>query len=717
MSAANTSAIRRLADATGRRLTYLGALFGAAVGVATAAVMALRHVVYVPLTVAPPTHLARIGADAGLMLLCAAIGAMLGWWWRHRQLTQAHDALVSQALEAAVPHSRNLLRTALELEGRDAPRTDVGVAEVVRARANALAATVPLSTALSARVPLRRLGAALGVWGTVVLLMQLVPVGTAVRSAKRAAAVATQASSIARVDVSVTPPAYAQQPATALRDPQRVDALEGSALRFQVASNADSLRVETVDSTLTLRRPSAGDFSWTLPLRADGFVALTPFTSRAGPRRLVALTMQRDGAPAVRITAPGKDLIVPTNERTLDVRIDASDDVALTSLQLHYTKVSGSGERFEFTEGTIPVRVTRTDRSHWLAGAALALKGLLVEPGDVVVYRARATDARPGREPVESDAFIAQLAEAGGVAALGFSMDPDEDRYAVSQQMVIQKTERLIAGQRALVVDTVKERAAQIAVEQRRVRAEFVFMTGGEFEAGVVESEEGGTELDESAEAESEQDLAAGRMVNRGRQALLIAIRSMSRASLALTENRLADALRYEKTALTNLQEAFARQRFLMRALSQREALDPARRHTGAMDSLARTTVPTVLPERQADRDALRAVLAALLSASDREPRASGAAPSTARDANAGENADTELAMRVLQVSASRPDAQRIARWLTQAASARPASARVLRDSAAVALTTWLAAEPRAERAAPAPALAAQRRALQGGTR
>jgi DNA-binding transcriptional regulator YdaS (Cro superfamily) len=690
----STSRTQQLAEAVANRLTHVGALRGAAAGLVMAAVLALRALLFVPLEAVPPSFSARVGAELALAALLALSGVLFGGWWQRRRQTPAQ---IAEVIEQGVPASHNLLRTALELQVTGAPGERAPVAALVATRADALASTIDARLVVPTRRATAHLVGAVIAWVAAVGIGQLVPAGAVGRTATRTVAVATQRSSISRVDVAVTPPAYAQQPPRAQRDPDRIEGLEGSRLTFRVASNADSLRIETADSVRTLARPARGDFTWDAPLRDDGFVALTPFTTQAGPKRLVAISMLRDGGPSVRITAPGKDLVVPTPDRTLDVRIDATDDVGLGSLELHYTKVSGSGERFEFTEGTVPVRVTRDGRTHWTASAALALKALLVEPGDLVVYRARATDARPGREPVESDAFIAQLAEAGGVAATGFSMDPDEDRYAVSQQMVIQKTERLIAGQKALAADTVKERASQIAVEQRRVRAEFVFMTGGEFEAGVVEGEEGGTALDETAEAEGEQDLAAGRMVNRGRQALLVAIRAMSRASIALTESRLTDALRYEKTALTNLQEAFARQRFLMRALSQREALDPARRHSGALDSVARAPVVTPPPERDETRAALRGILAALLTP----------------PALATRDRDTELAVRVLQLRPTRPDAQRIAQWLTRAA-AQPAAATSLRDSAATALTSWMArSAPRDGQPLPT-AAALQRRALHG---
>ena len=326
----------------------------------------------------------------------------------------------------------------------------------------------------------------------------------------------------------------------------------------------------------------------------------------------------------------------------------------------------------------MPVATTRTNATQWSARAALALAPLLQEPGDLVVYRAVATDTRPGSSVVESDAFIAELAAPGGIAALGFSLDPDEDRYALSQQMVILKTENLIAKRATLSTAALAEEAAQIASEQRRVRAEFVFMMGGEF-AQEVTGDAAMDELDETHEAESESDLAAGRMVNRGRTALLAAVRAMSRAAGALNTADLAPALVSEKRALSQLQEAFARSRFLMRALSQREQLDPTRRLTGRLDSIARGAMSVPEGERDAQRSTWRVILNDVI--------ALGNAP--ARTAERF----TALAERVLQIDASSAAAQRVATLLAAAGtavSASPTSPRVqaLLDSAATTITT-----------------------------
>jgi hypothetical protein len=146
-----------------------------------------------------------------------------------------------------------------------------------------------------------------------------------------------------------------------------------------------------------------------------------------------------------------------------------------------------------------------------------------------------------------------------------------------------------------------------------------------------------------------------------------------------LTEADLTRALTQEKAALKQLQEAFARSRFLMRALTQREQLDMARRMTGRLDSIA--TVRAAVPdgERNARRLAWRDVLRDLVAATQASPF----------DASRL----SLLAERVLQVDASSPASQRLAAQLSaasMAASTNSSRSRALIDSAAIGLTTLL---------------------------
>jgi len=628
---------------------------------------------------------------SGLGLLFATALA----FWRQRGSGGEHQLLAD--LEGHVPESRNLLRTAWELEQphasnnrASARRDDVTAALLVHERAASLAAGIPIAQRWSFRQARRLAMLATALWVPAALLTVFVGADSGagratLRSVQRGIQRVLNPEGIRLLELRVTPPAYTGQRAEVLQQPAQVSAIEGSLLELRVETSADTVVVHTDSGTLALPRQADGGFAWRGRVLRDGFLALsttratesesepgkaTQLTARGRDQLLVAIVARPDARPVVRIREPGRDVLVDSSRRELRIGVEASDDLALRSVTLPYTKVAGAGERFTFTEGELPLNVSKTSATSWQASATLALSSLLKDPGDLVVYRARVTDTRPGAEAVESDAFIVERQPDGGIAAAGFALDPDEDRYAVSQQMVILKTERLIAARASMPAERLAAEARALAGEQRRVRAEFVFMTGGEFEQALVATEDGMDDLDETHEAESEGDLSAGRMANRGRAALLTAIRAMSRAALALGESDLTNALRLERVALTNLQEAFARQRFLMRALSQREQLDETRRLTGVLDSVSRRPREPVRAEPAALRIGLVEVLSAL----------------TDSNASAG-----MLAIRILQLAPTSSDAREVSRWLQQVDRARTSDERrAARDSASLRLSVWL---------------------------
>lgn len=700
------TALQRLHQAFAARLARHGAWRGAALGIAAASGMTLLRWFSAPPFTPDLTASFLLVRIAVPLVVGVVAGAALGAW-----LARTTGTDLARRLEAMVPASRNLLFTAWERGSvvKDADRADsvhgtaTSAADVdafVTARAERLAATVDIRTLIPLTRVHRDAGVAFVLWIVAALVATRAHPGVARRAVTRAVAAATGGVNVARIDVRVIAPAYTARAPQVLRDPLRIEALEGSALEVAVQVAADSLVVSYDGRDSTLTRNDGGVFRFRARVTTDGFIAFAPHRAgKSGARQVLGIGMTRDLPPDVRIAAPARDLVVTDTAHRITVRADATDDFGLARMELHLTRVSGSGERFTFSEATRPLSITRTSATAWRATGTLLLDSLLQEAGDVVVYRVRAADARPNAPWGESDAFLVERAQPGGVAALGFSTDPDEDRYAVSQQMVILKTERLIAAQKSLTAERVAQDADALSVEQRRVRAEFVFMTGGEMEQAMVATEEGLDELDESAEAETEADLSAGRMVNRGRAALLTAIRAMSRASIALTERNLPLALQHERTALNNLQEAFARQRFLMRALSQREQLDLARRLTGPRDSIARTPAPADAPDAEVERPRLRAVLAAL-------PALRAALDS--RDAAAAGRASA-LAVEVLQVSATQREGQQVSAWLSQIArTPREPGALARVDSAATTLGMWLA-----HLSPSAPSSAAATRALE----
>jgi hypothetical protein len=243
----------------------------------------------------------------------------------------------------------------------------------------------------------------------------------------------------------------------------------------------------------------------------------------------------------------------------------------------------------------------------------------------------------------------------------------------------------------------------EIAAEQRKVRAEFVFMMGGEL-ADAPDLSTNMTDLNEQAEAEGESDLAAGRMANQGRIALLSAIRSMSRAAAALTTADLPVALTHERAALTQLERAFSRSRILLRALTENERLDLSRRLTGNLVDLARDVRPSAAPVASARVVALRRALADLAAVAG-----SGRLP-----ADAAVRVST-LAASVLQVDPSDKSLQDVSARLTAAATdlerGGASNARRELDQSATALAAALRGELLA---APMPAAAVDVSRLRG---
>jgi hypothetical protein len=612
------------------------------------------------------------------LLVGGTVAALAGAWWARHALGRTPLATV---LEARVPESRNLLATALPLAERavaaptgEAAPGDAAQSLVVE-RAAALACTLDVRQLFPVSAgPLA--GGACVAAVLLVASLRVTPasrprdVGAVDALAARGTTAPTRAP-LGALRVVVVPPAYLARAEERLDDPRRLVVPEGSNVRVSVeAPIADSVLLEAASSTFRFTR-AAGDArvratAW----RADSDAVLVVRAHHGDvvTRRFLGVTVVPDAAPRVRITAPGRDLVLPRGDTTLQLAIEADDDHALGALALRYTRVSGSGERYTFDEGTLPLTIARRAAGRWEARVAWPLDSLTLGPGDIVVYRAIAADRRPGAPLVESDAWIAEVAAGRGDGAAGFAVDVGELRYALSQQMIVLRIERLLAARdslgAALTPESLAERARLIATEQRRVRAEFVFLMGGELAEEVTAGDVMG-DLNEHQHTEVEADLSAGRVRNEGRAAVFAAIRAMSRVSTALGDTALRPALGHARDAVAQLEVAFSRARFLMRPLVEREAIDPARRLTGTLAGVSGSSQPVSPVPPRADVAAWRAAL-------DDVQQIAGA-PLTATDADSAAVFAARLEQRaaeLLRAGASSPDAQVLVVALGEAADA-----------------------------------------------
>ena len=561
----------------------------------------------------------------------------------------------AREVERGSPTSRNLVRTATELAldpaRRPADETEHGATPAQRRQERARAAVLADAAQFmddveeAALVPLGRpLAAALGVTalGTV-LALALVPATSNAVSPSDTLAQRGAPGSTGQVQVRVHlhPPAWVGGEPSTLENAEQVEALAGSRLELEVNvpvgdDGVTRVQAETVEGERAMDSDGPGTFRSSHTLEADGFLAIEGLGAdgEARFRRLVGITALPDEAPILRLTAPGRDLLLADGDSTLELVVEATDDHALSELELVYTRVNGFGEVFEFVEGSIPLRVERAAPGRWTGRATWDLRPLALERGEFAVYHARGRDRRPGAPDAVSDSWMVEVVGSEAALAGGFAGDDETTRYGMSQQMVLVLMERLEAGRDTLSDADLLSESRILAAAQRRVRAEFVFMLGGELEDDAHVALDDGlqdpaavdpglepvdpddptapAELHEEAHARADQEAAEGRLAQQGRQELSRAVLAMAQTATYLDRSDLGPARAAGQVALDHLQRAFSSSRYILRAMSEREELDDRRRLSGSTAEAVADRRPGVLPDADPEVVELRSVLAAI---------------------------------------------------------------------------------------------------------
>ena len=395
-----------------------------ALAIRHARVLALAEAVGWGLTVAAVSPVA--GA-----LLAGAFGV---WRWR----TTSRAAIV-RALERVQPGFRNLLVTADEFA-----RETLTAKAPVRARVFADAAARVQHVDLRAAFPIAPLVKiallAAVVWTTV---------GTAHlwrNEASRAGAGSapqtppagdTSAGPHLRVSVAIEPPTYTGLPETRAVNPEQLQAIEGSTLVLSIDASGARVSVEHDGRTRTLARGADGRFTDRLTLARTGYLLVTADAGETAPKsvakvgesRMMPIVVTPDALPAVRLTAPARDLVY-AGQRDC-IRRPPPTTLA-RSLALRCYESVGSG-RTEFQEGEIPLAVKRANARGLDGSASRSLAELNLKEGDMLVYRAvasrRAAPATAAR--LRRRLFHRDL-EAWRRRWSAFTLPQEESKYALS---------------------------------------------------------------------------------------------------------------------------------------------------------------------------------------------------------------------------------------------------------------------------------------------
>ena len=433
-----------------RRLRFGGVLTGAAAGlVLLAATLLLSGLTRIPREIA--------AGIAGM----AAIGVMATV--ANRELRHWTLEAAAARIEAVSGGLDNLLVTATALGSGKLQASGGMSAEVIR-QATERTATVRPATAAPLLGPIALAFAALAGAGAVSW-------STFSRPHPRSAAVAAAVpGTIREVRATIKAPAYIARPPQVLENPEQLLVPEGGRIRIELSTPAPAAwLVEPGQPLRSLTAESSERFTaeWS-PAGSSGVVlAVGPRVAEPADTRVVNLVVAPDAAPMVRITSPAHDLAFADSRQAVEIAIAASDAEALTGLRLAFVRMSGSGESFAFAEGEIPVAIEKASEREWRGSARLALSSLKLDDGDSIVYRAFVRDSNPRAGWVESEAYTVEVGKRLEFASAGAAL-PDEDRrYALSQQMVIVKTERLQAERPRPDDAAWTERTKLLAMEQR----------------------------------------------------------------------------------------------------------------------------------------------------------------------------------------------------------------------------------------------------------
>lgn len=277
----------------------------------------------------------------------------------------------------------------------------------------------------------------------------------------------------------ITPPAYSGLPAMEGRGDDALSALPGSRVRLwsRYAPRWSGVRAARLDGGAIPVRQTDGEWvaAWTVGAEDRGVTVEAAAGDGVVDRRVVPVLVLADRAPDVTLSAPERDLVLPSANGRLAIRAAATDDYGVAELRLTWIRSRGSGEMFEFAEGEWPWTTLRRSARGAEGEHVVDLATLGLEPGDVVHLRAVARDRNDVTGPGESVSRtriirIARENELDQVDAV-LSLPPEMPKDPVlSQRMLVLLTERLRDRAPSLSRAGLVDESGHLGYEQGRLR-------------------------------------------------------------------------------------------------------------------------------------------------------------------------------------------------------------------------------------------------------
>jgi hypothetical protein len=254
---------------------------------------AVRHVLFGTSAFMIVLAIARAAAfTAGGVALGVVAAAAVLWRGRSQRTACAAAMRVDHAADC-----HNVVITAEELI-RHPERTAGWVRRRVLTDADAAVQAAPIAAIAPLLLPAVWLAVSLGL-----LITAWIGMGHRTSQAVRAAVSALNnagtvaASAPLQIVVTVTPPAYVGQPAREVRDPERIEAIEGSVLQIAVSGGANGWRVRSAAGPLAASNTGSQTLVETRAVQS-GYLAVEPDGGHGDGRH------RRDDRPARSLGIP-----------------------------------------------------------------------------------------------------------------------------------------------------------------------------------------------------------------------------------------------------------------------------------------------------------------------------------------------------------------------------------------------------------------------------
>ncbi|MGA9997032.1 MAG: DUF4175 family protein, partial [Pyrinomonadaceae bacterium] len=429
--------------------------------------------------------------------------------------------------------------------------------------------------------------------------------------------------------VRVVPPAYSGLSVEEMEGDAPVRALAGSRVEvaLRVRGNVQSVLLGYGGANNPMRSLGEGRYVADFIAGASGTLearVLTDDSENAALNIIRAVEVFADAAPEVRIIEPAGDQLLRNQPAApISVRWTARDDLGLQHATLKYIKSRGEGDAAKFTNGELaPTVPGSVGAREWNGATTLDLARLDVAAGDTLVFWIEARDRNPSANNVGRSQSLAIAIAAPDVPklTLGDLRPNDIGRFLLSERLIIIHTEKLHGERARLAPDEIKQRAAEIAAEQREFKNSFKDFLEIESASGAEESTEAKSEqsVEERVRAAEDErtevhlhgipEPPAGSPATV--KEMVYAIRSMWDAEDALSLSDTAGALKSEREALMHLKRAQTAVRYIPHVVAQSKAVDLKRRYAGELAEIK--TQLERLTHRSGSKDSpkIRAALA-----------------------------------------------------------------------------------------------------------